>query len=328
MKKLLSVFLIITITLCLVGCQDSGASKQPCFTFIVDKDNTYDVSFSKGFAQAAEANEVACTILYASTAEEQSAAIEKAVQEGAKAIAIAPVDETSLKSALFKANQANIPVVTVNRPTDGADYFINQADFEVITQTILEDIYELLDGEGQFALVDTNMLGISARPWISYLENLLKTEKYSSLELVEKIFADDERVFEKVENLTTKYPDLKLIYMPNGNYLDEICKRLEDKKSDVRVTGLANPSKMKDLVGDDRVCPFFYLWDSEKIGADAFSVLKAIVDGKLTKEDTVFCPKEGEEYLISKEYLGQKTIYISSIIQFNKNNIDYWCNIY
>ena len=50
--------------------------------------------------------------MYAKTAQEQSAFIEEAVKKNVKAIALAPADETSLKSALSQAEQAGISVVS------------------------------------------------------------------------------------------------------------------------------------------------------------------------------------------------------------------------
>ena len=327
MKKFLSFFLI-AVLLCLVGCQNPDSGKLPKYALIIDEDDTYQVAVSRGFAMSAEAAGASCEIMYAKTAQEQSAFIEEAVKKNVKAIALAPADETSLKSALSQAEQAGISVVSLFKPTDGAQFYINHADFETIGKSIAEDLYKLSEAEGQFAIVDTNLAAISYRPWVTALNEQLKDEKYATLECVQTINCDDEQVLEQVENLLRTHPDLKVIYSAGSGYFAEICKLLEEKQSHVRVVGIANPAKMKDLVGFGHACDCFYLWDGEKIGADAFAVLKGMVDGKLDQNSTVFSPEEGIEYTITKNDFSANTIHIPSVMKFSDENLGHWGNIY
>ena len=126
MKKLLSFLLIAVLILSLLGCRDPNSGKLPKYALIVDEDDSYQVAISRGFAMRAEAAGASCEIMYAKTAEEQSEFIKEAIKKNVKAIALVPADETSLKSALTQADQAGISVVSLFRPTDGADFFINQ----------------------------------------------------------------------------------------------------------------------------------------------------------------------------------------------------------
>ena len=328
MKKRLSFLLIAVLILSLLGCRDPNSGKLPKYALIVDEDDSYQVAISRGFAMHAEAAGASCEIMYAKTAEEQSEFIKEAIKKNVKAIALVPADETSLKSALTQADQAGISVVSLFRPTDGADFFINQCDFETIVTSIASDIYKLSEADGQYAIVDTNLAAISFRPWITSLEEQLKEEKYAALECVQTINCDDEQVLEKVEALLSAYPDLEVIYAASSNYFAQICKLLEEKQSAVRVVGIANPATMKDLIGFGHACDCFYLWDGEKIGADAFLVLKAMVDGKLDQDSAVFSPEEGVQYTIAKDYLGSNTINIPSPMRFSEENLGHWGNIY
>ena len=328
MKKFLSFFLIAVLLLCLVGCQDPDRGKLPKYALIVDESDTYQIALSRGFATRAEAAGASCEIMYAKTAQEQSEFIKKALKKNVKAIALVPTDETSLKSALTQADEAGIPVVSLFRPTDGAGFFINHADFETIGKAVAEDLYKLSEASGQFAIIDTNLPAISHRPWITALTEQLKDEKYAALECVQTINCEDEKVLEEVETLLTTYPDLKVIYSAGSDYFAEICRLLEEKESNVRVVGIADPAKMKDLVGFGHACECFYLWDGEKIGADAFAVLKAMIDGKLDQNSTVFSPELGVEYTITKDDFSVNTIYIPSVMKFSDENIGHWGNIY
>ena len=115
------------------------------------------------------------------------------------------------------------------------------------------------------------------------MQNVME-RKYANLELVDIVYGDDEPQpsTEQTQALLQNYPDLKLICAPTTVGINAAAKVLQDQESDVKITGLGMPSEMEAYVGEDNVCPYFYLWNPIDLGELAAYTAMALVAGDIT----------------------------------------------
>ncbi|WP_199616185.1 sugar ABC transporter substrate-binding protein [Paenibacillus alkalitolerans] len=88
-------------------------------------------------------------------ASKQLSQIETFISQKVNAIVIVPVDTVSAVDIVDKANQANIPIVVVNRYFDGVEKATAYAGSESITAGVMqmEEVAKLLGGKGSIAIM-------------------------------------------------------------------------------------------------------------------------------------------------------------------------------
>lgn len=325
MKRLLIIILVLMLIPSLFGCQ--AAPSGPLYGMILTSDIPYHEKILEGFQTTAEELGAEVIVIYAATVEEQISAIEALQDKGVKGIAIQPAHSSDLRDALREASNDGIAIISIQSDTEKSQYYINPADTETVAVTLLDAIYDLTGGEGQFAVIASNRFS-GANSWVNTLEYLFKNEKYANLRWVDTAYCDPDdadKIKESTDALTSKYPDLKLICCPDG-LLKSCCDALESSGSSVKATGLGNPAVMIEFAGT--VCPYFYFWNPNEIGECAAYVMSAALEGKINEAGSTFTAENGEEYAVKEGYYAPKQITVGPPLRLDEDNISQWAEVY
>jgi rhamnose transport system substrate-binding protein len=263
------------------------------------------------------------------SADDQITIINELVAQGVKAIAIAANDAAALEATLKTAREAGIAVVTLDSDTKGSQMFINQAGVKEVAQVLVESIYDMAGGAGEFAILSASSTATNQNAWIAAMDEIIKADtKYANLVWKETVYGDDEptKSTTETQNLMTKYPDLKVICCPTTVGILACAKAVEG--TSIKVAGLGLPSEMKEYVGDDKACPYMYLWNPIDVGNCAAYAIKAILDGKVGAAGTSFTADNGTTYEITAGDPAELQIIVGPPFKFDGANIGEWAEVY
>lgn len=299
--------------------------------------NPYNEKEAQGFREVIEAMGGTCIIKHPeqATADAQVSVIQSLISQDVDAICIAGNDENALQAALEEAMEAGIKVSCLDAKVnaDSRQTFVNQAGTQEIGQALMDAVYDISGGSGQWAILSATSQATNQNAWIDAMKSIMTEDKYSQLELVEVAYGDDEpqKSTDQTQALLDKYPELKVICAPTTVGINAAAKVLQDKGSPVKLTGLGIPSEMKEYIGDDDAhsCPYMYLWNPIDLGRLGAYTSIALVDGTITgAADETFMAGEMGSYTIVKANDGGTEIILGSPYKFDASNIEEWAQIY
>ena len=355
-KKVLSVLMCAALAATmLAGCGGSSSSSEGSTgaaggdtsgkTYaIVTKSagNPYNEKEAEGFQEVIEAAGGTCIVQNpeSATADAQITVIQSLISQGVDSIAIAANDANALASVCQEAMDAGIQVLTLDSDVNSATRktFCNQAGVQEVGQALIDAVYDIAGGEGQYAILSATSQATNQNAWIEAMKSIQESdEKYSKLELVEVAYGDDEpqKSTDQTQALLQNYPDLKVICAPTTVGISAAAKVLQDQKSSVKLTGLGLPSEMAEYIGADDAhsCPYMFLWNPIDLGKLAGYASIALVDGTITGAagDTFEAgDMENSPYTLTElaDGSGASEIILGPPFQFNPDNIEEWKSIY
>ena len=306
MKKLFSVLLIAALLLILTACPPSF-SPEHAFAFVQCYGaDAYANQLLDGFADAVVQWGGSATWMTPadSTAKAQETLIRSLIKDGIKGIAINANEATGLETVLKEAKEAGIPVITVGRDTAGSQLLVQPGSLEMMGSSLMDGILELADGEGSFAVLSGNTAFSGVDFWVHSLTQAAQDTRYRQLTWVETKYirnldGDVEKMKALLTEIINKYPDLEVICYVGGSDLPLCIQALEEMGSEIRVTGMGQPSQMENLVGKDRACPFYFMWDPAAVGKCAAYALEALAGGATMHQDAALVTQLGEFALYS-----------------------------
>ena len=327
-----------TIALIATGCaagggsdsgEGSGAEGDQTITFIPKQlNNPYtDVVLGGGEQGAEEAGFASSAVVgpLDASASSQVSFINAETQAGTNVIVIAANDPDAVCSALEEARTGGAKIVAFDSDTnpDCRDVFISQVVAKEVALIQVELIAEQIGGAGEIAILSATANATNQNEWIKFIEEeLASNPDYADIELVAKVYGDDDdtKSFQEAQGLMQAYPNLKGIISPTTVGIAATARYLSESeyKGKVALTGLGLPNEMRPFVKDGTVTEFA-LWDPAQLGYVAAFAGKALADGDITGEvgDTF---EAGE--------LGERTIEEGGIVivgpptVFNADNID------
>ena len=339
MKKLISLLLALVLVVGLVACGNSAPAADKggeAVYAIVCKDasNPYMARMVQGFEEACAS--IGVTALEKSpettSADDQITIINELVAQGVNGIAIAANDAAALRGAIEAAKQQGVVIVTLDSDTEGSQMFVNQAGVTEVAQVLVDSVADMCGEDGgEFAILSASSTATNQNAWIAAMEEILKDEKYANLTLVETVYGDDEsqKSTDEMQNLMTKYPNLECVCCPTTVGVLAAAKVVaETEGCAIKVAGLGLPSEMKDYVGDDKVCPYMYLWNPIDVGNCAAYMIKAIADGKVGEVGTSFTADNGNTYEIMAGDTADTQIIVGPPFAFTGENIADWATVY
>lgn len=321
MKKLFSFLLIAVLLLSLVACQPAGKGKTLAFVQHFDA-GKYEALLANGFTTAAE--KLGYSVSWAAptdaTATAQKILIQNLIQEGVNGIAIYANEISGLETVLKEAKDTGIPVITVGADTAGSQLSVQPSSPELVGKSLMDAMLDLTGGEGSFAVISGATSFSGRDPWVSGMELAARDSKYQKVPWVETNYGGNlngskEEMKALLTELLGKYPDLEVICCVGGNLVAPCSKILEEMGSAVRVTGMAQPSQMKDLVGSSRACPYYFQWDPVQVGSCAAHALIALLDNPALVENGKLIT-ELAEYPLYPGYHSPFQIYAGSPFRF------------
>lgn len=315
--------------------EDSGKKTYAIVT--KSAGNPYNEKEAEGFQEVIEAAGGECIVKHPeqATADAQVSVIQSLISQGVDSICIAANDENALQASLEEAMDAGIKVSCLDSKTnaDSRMTFVNQAGTKEIGQTLMDAVYDITGGEGQWAILSATSQATNQNSWIEAMKEVMKDDKYSKLELVEVAYGDDEpqKSTDQTQALLSKYPDLKLICAPTTVGINAAAKVLQDEKSSVKLTGLGLPSEMAEYIGDDDAhsCPYMYLWNPIDVGRLGAYTSIALVEGTITgAEGDTFTAGDMGDYTVTAAEDGGTEVILGDPFKFDASNIDEWKDVY
>ena len=334
MKKFIALLLAAVMVFAMAACAPAAEQDGGKTTYAIvckDGSNPYMKRMVSGFKTACEALGVDFIEKSPATTsvEDQKEIINQLAAQGVKAIAIAANDAAALEATLTEARNRGIAIVTLDSDTKGSQMFINQAGVKEVAQVLVDSIYDMAGGEGEFAVLSASSTATNQNAWIAAMDEIIKADsKYSKLVWKETVYGDDEptKSTTETQNLMTKYPDLKVICCPTTVGVLACAKAVEG--TSIKVAGLGLPSEMKEYVGEDKACPYMYLWNPIDVGNCAAYAIKAILDGKVGAAGTSFTADNGTTYEITAGDPAELQIIVGPPFKFDGANIGEWAEVY
>ena len=333
MKKIIAILLVAVMALSMAAC--GGANGDVTYAIVCkDASNPYMLRMISGFEDACEKLGVKAITKSPETAtvDGQIQIVNELIAQGVKGIAIAANDAAALEATIKAATDAGIVVVTLDSDTKGSQMFVNQAGVEQVAQVLVDSIYDMAGGEGEFAVLSASSTATNQNAWIDAMKVIIAgNDKYAKLNWVETVYGDDEaqKSTDEMQNLMTKYPDLEVVCCPTTVGIlaaAQVVTNTADCK--IKIAGLGLPSEMKDYTGDDKACPYMYLWNPIDVGNCAAYMIKAILDGKVGEVGTDFTADNGTTYAIAAGDPAAKQIIVGPPFAFTGENIAEWADVY
>lgn len=344
-KKLMAMGLAVVSAVTLAGCGGNNAGTDTdntastgngVYAFIAkDVQNPYMQKVYEGFEAAC--NDVGAKPLYkgpeAATPEKQIEIINQLVAQGVSGIAIAANDQDALQPALTEAMEAGIPVISLDSSVNAASRktHIQQADPEKIGRGLVQAAYEMVDGKGGIAILSATAQATNQNLWIEWMKKEVEEnpDKYKDTPIVKIAYGDDDPTKSTSETQALlQDSSIKVIIAPTTVGMLAAGKVLQDKGSEVKLTGLGLPSEMAPFI-EDGTCPWMYLWNPVDIGSLAGYTLDSLVKGEITGAvgETFTAGALGEKE-ITEAADGGTEVMLGDPFKFDAENIAEWKEIY
>ena len=313
-----------------------GSSASGTYAFVAkDVQNPYMQKVYDGFEKACK--EIGAEPLYkgpeAATPEKQIEIINQLVAQNVAGIAIAANDAHALQPALTEAMDAGIKVISLDSAVnkDSRQTHIQQADPEKIGRGLIQAAYEMVDGNGGIAVLSATAQATNQNLWIEWMKKELEEnpEKYANTPLIKVAYGDDDptKSTSETQALLTD-SSIKVIIAPTTVGMLAAGKVLQDKQSDVKLTGLGLPSEMAPFI-EDGTCPWMYLWNPVDIGYLSGYTMDALVKGTITGDvGGSFNAGDLGEKKITEAADGGTEVMLGDPFKFDTENIAEWKEVY
>ncbi len=254
--------------------------------------------------------------------DEQITFIDNYVTSGVDGILFAANDPVAIAPVLKKALAAGINVVgyDANSTPDARQWFVNQAEFNGVAKTLVDQLAKEIGEDGAFAIVTSTFTTPNQARWIAEMA-AYAAKCHPKLEFLETVEAQEDNVlsFNQATTLINKHGDkLKGLVGMTSVATPASAEAVTQAGlcGKVAVVGLATPNAMKPYVEKDCVKTAI-LWNPVDLGYAATYVLRAAADGTLKPGDTsVKAGKLGELKVVN----GSE-ILLGSPFVFDKSNI-------
>ncbi len=336
-----STFLLAlaALGLAMAGCKPSGPTSpdansstptapsggQPLTIAFMPKSkgNAYFIAARQGAEQAAK--DLNVKLLYDGPTEpdpaKQNEIVETWITRGVNVIAAACENREGISTALRKAQDKGIKVITYDADAlpDARSFFVNQATPEGIGNALMDEAARLLGGSGEYAIITASLTAGNMIEWQKAIEKR-NAEKYPSLKRAALRPCDDlkDKAFAEATAIMNANPNVKLlmnICSPAVPGAAEAVKQA-GKVGQVKVIGLGLPNENKRYVKDG-VTDSVILWKVQDLGYLTIEAAAALAKGELKTGAANFHSKRAGNVEIKGDNILLGTPFI-----FNKSNID------
>ena len=294
--------LLIGLVLGPLGCKksDNAASANPSGGRPVtvammpkSKGNAYFISCKKGANQAAE--ELGVQLLWDGPTDpdpaRQNEMVETWITRGVDVIAVAVENRGGISTALRKARQKGIKVITWDSDAepDARDFLVNQATPEGIAFTLMDESARVLGGKGEFAIITASLTAANMNEWQKYIEQR-RAEKYPDIKMAALRPCDDlkDKAFSEATAILNANPNVKLIMAICSPAVPGAAEAVKQSgRKDVKVVGLGLPNDNKAYVHEG-ITPAVILWNTADLGYLTVRAAVALAKGELKPGATEF----------------------------------------
>ena len=304
------------------GAAPSSGKKLTVAMMPKSKGNAYFIACGKGAQEAAQ--ELGVELLWdgptTTDPAKQNEIVDTWVTRGVDVIAVAVENREGLSTALRKAQERGIKVVTwdADAEPDARSFFVNQATPEGIGHTLMDTAAKLLNGQGEFAIITGSLTAANLNEWRKHIEARL-AEKYPNIKLLETVPCDDKQTeaFEQGKLLLNKHPGLDLIMAVCSPAVPGAAEAVEQSgKKDVKVIGLGLPNENRRYVKNGTTQAVI-LWNTADLGYLTVYAAEALARGELKPGATTF-----EAGRLGTVEIKGDSILLGQPFTFTKENID------
>lgn len=336
MKHFVSLATLAAL-IALVGCKPSApesgsgietgsasGGKQLTIAFMPkSKGNAYFIAARQGAEQAAK--DLNVKLLYDGPTEpdpaKQNEIVETWITRGVDVIAAACENREGISTALRKAQQKGIKVITYDADAlaDARSFFVNQATPEGIGNTLMDEAARLMGNEGEYAIITASLTAGNMIEWQKAIEKR-NAEKYPNVKRVALRPCDDlkDKAFAEATAIMNANPNVKLIMNICSPAVPGAAEAVKQagKVGKVKVIGLGLPNENKRYVKEG-VTDSVILWKVQDLGYLTIEASAALARGELKPGATSFKSKRIGDVKIAGDNILLGTPFI-----FNKENID------
>lgn len=251
---------------------DAPATRRPVVAMMPKaKGDPYFVSCRLGAEEAAR--EFGVDLIWDGPtgldAARQNELVESWITRRVDAIAVSVENRASISTALRKARERGITVITwdADAEPDARDYFVNQATPEGIGTTLVDEAAKLMGSTGDFAIITGALAAPNQNAWIAVIRERLAAA-YPNMRLVTIQPSDDDRdkAFAEAQTIMRVYPNVKLIMAISAPAVPGAAEAVRQaNRRDVNVMGLSLPNMNKPYVHDG-IVQTVILWNTTNLG--------------------------------------------------------------
>lgn len=318
------IILFAIALLATVSCKKTEDEGKISVGFLLkSKGNQYFVTCEKGARAAAAELDIDLRVDGPISADpaKQNEIVENWITDGVDVIVAACENRDSISTALRKARAAGIKVVTYDADAqeDARTFFANQATAQGIGEKLIDTAAELMDGEGEFAIITGTLTSANLNEWIKHIKER-QADKYPGLKLVDLRPCDDQKdkAQQEATNLLSAHPNLKAIVAVCSPAVPGAAEAVKQagKTGAVKVVGLGLPSENRAYVKEG-VTQAIILWNPEDLGYLAVQAGVALASGELSPRAEKF--RAGK---LGDLEIEDGSIILGDPVTFTKRNID------
>lgn len=286
------------------------------------KGNAYFVACQKGALDAAR--ELGVNLIWDGPTDtnpaEQSRIVDTWINRGVDVIAVAVEDRDGLSTALRRARQKGIKVITFDADAqpDARDFFVNQATPQGIGYTLMDNAAKVMGGKGQFAVITASLNASNMNAWLKKIRERL-ADKYPNIQLIDVRPCDDQKDKAQAEatTLLNSRPDLKLIMSICSPAVPGAAEAVKQSgRKDVKVIGLGLPSQNKQYIHEG-ITDDIVLWNTMDLGYLTVLAAYDFATGKLKPGATSM-----DAGRIGTVRIEGDNILLGKPVTFTKENVD------
>ncbi|MGF7007850.1 substrate-binding domain-containing protein [Aminobacter sp. BE322] len=185
---------------------------------------------------------------------------------------------------------------------DARSVFVNQAKGDSLAEMMLESAYNLIGGEGEFAILSSTPTATNQNAWIDFMKAKMAAEpKFAKMKLVQVAYGEESEQINQQQALALvqAFPDIKAIIVPAGIGLPAAARALEEAGmiGKVKLTGLAPATLISKYIKDGAAQDIW--WNVSDLGYLTYQTAQALAQCKITG-------KEGDKFSAGR--LGEYTI--------------------
>src|SRR6266498_3657892 len=333
MKSFLALFIGAGLAF-VTGCNKSpdspagGATPAAGNKLIValmpkSKGNAYFISCKQGADAAAK--ELGVELIFDGPTDpdpaKQNEIIENSITLGVDVIAAACENREGISTALRKAREKGIKVLTYDSDAapDARAWFVNQATPAGIGVALMDEAARLCADEGQFAIITASLTAAIMNDWQKYIE-ARRAARFPRMKMVALRPCDDlkDKAQAEATTLLGAYPELKLLMAICSPAVPGAAEAVKQagKTGQVKVIGLGLPSENRKYVKEG-VTQSVILWKTTDLGYLTVHAAKALAEGTLKPGATSYSAGK----LGSIEIQGDNLL-LGRPFTFNQDNID------
>ena len=250
MKKIIVSLLVLVLAMGIVGCNKDNAANNTASTdenaegtttigFVVStQTNPFFVTLKEG--AEAKAKELGVELIVLDSQDDSTKAasnMEDLITRGVDVIIVNPTDSDAIVPSVEAANEAGIPVITVDRVSNGGEVVSSVASDNIAGGKMAgEFIIEKLAGKGKVVELE----GISgANSAIERGQGFNEAIEGSGLEVVAKQTADYDRSkgLEVMENILQSQPEIDAVFAHNDEMALGALEAIKAAGRDIIVVG-------------------------------------------------------------------------------------------